>query len=47
MANAATIKPNLFLKLLEESEGVRVLRTFSGAWRGIFKTIAACYSDSQ
>jgi len=44
MANDATIKPNLFLKLLEESEGVRVLRTFAGAWRGIFKTMAACYS---
>ncbi|MBI2225935.1 MAG: TRAP transporter fused permease subunit [Betaproteobacteria bacterium] len=44
MANDATIKPNLFLKLLEESEGVRVLRTFSGVWRGIYKTLAAVYS---
>ena len=44
MANDAIIKPNLFLKLLEESEGVRVLRTFTGAWRGIFKTLAAVYS---
>ena len=44
MANDLTIKPNLFLRLLEEAEGVRVLRTFSGAWRGIFKTLAACYS---
>lgn len=44
MANETAIKPNLFLHLLEESEGVRVLRTFSGAWRGIFKTLAASYS---
>ncbi len=42
--NEAAIKPNLFLRLIEEAEGVRVLRTFSGAWRGIFKTVAACYS---
>lgn len=44
MAHDVTIKPNLFLRLLEEAEGVRVLRTFSGAWRGIFKTLAATYS---
>jgi len=44
MANDATIKPNLFLKLLEESEGVRLLRTFSGAWRSLYRTLAVVYS---
>lgn len=44
MANDAAIKPNLFLRLIEEAEGVRTVRTFSGAWHAIFKTTAACYS---
>jgi TRAP transporter 4TM/12TM fusion protein len=44
VTSKTAIKPNLFLRLLEEAEGVRALRTFSGAWRGIFKTMAACYS---
>ncbi|MBI4195091.1 MAG: TRAP transporter large permease subunit, partial [Betaproteobacteria bacterium] len=44
MANDATIKPSRFQRLLQESEGVRAIRTFSGAWHGIFKTVAAGYS---
>ena len=44
MANDATIKPSRFQRMLEESEGVRAIRTFSGAWHGIFKTVAAGYS---
>ncbi|MBI3937858.1 MAG: TRAP transporter fused permease subunit [Betaproteobacteria bacterium] len=44
MTHETAVKPNLFLRLIEESEGVRPLRTFTGAWRGIFKTMAACYS---
>lgn len=44
MTHETAVKPNLFLRLLEEAEGVRALRTFSGAWRAIFRTIAASYS---
>ncbi|MCC6532992.1 MAG: TRAP transporter fused permease subunit [Burkholderiales bacterium] len=44
MASETTVKPNLFLRLIEESEGVRALRTFTGAWKVIFKTLAASYS---
>ena len=44
MANEAVIKPNLFLRLLEEAEGVRRVRAFTGAWQVIFKVVAASYS---
>src|SRR3546814_1676989 len=44
MTKHATSKPNLFLRLLEESEGVRVLRTFPGGWNTAYRIIAACYS---
>lgn len=44
MAHDTSIKPNLFLRLIEESEGVRALRAFSGAWHVIFRTVAASYS---
>jgi TRAP transporter 4TM/12TM fusion protein len=42
--NEIAVKPNLFFRLLQEAEGARTLRVFSGAWRGIFKTLAASYS---
>ncbi|MBI3043701.1 MAG: TRAP transporter fused permease subunit [Betaproteobacteria bacterium] len=44
MTIEATIQPSRFQRLLQESEGVRAIRTFSGAWRGLFKTVAAGYS---
>jgi TRAP transporter 4TM/12TM fusion protein len=44
VANETVLKSNWFLRLLEESEGMRTLRSFTGAWRAIFKVLAAAYS---
>lgn len=40
----STIELNRFQRLLQEWEGARTLRTFSGAWLHIFKALAASYS---
>lgn len=44
MASDVTIQPGRFQRLIQDSEGVRATRAFSGAWHAIFKTIAAAYS---
>jgi TRAP-type uncharacterized transport system fused permease subunit len=44
VANETAIDSGRFLRLLHRMEGARALRTFSGAWAMIFKTLAASYS---
>lgn len=44
MADNAAVKPNLFLRLLEEAEGARRQRSFAPAWSALFKIVAAGYS---
>ena len=44
MSEQPAIELNRFQRLLQEWEGTRTLRTFSGAWLHIFKLLAASYS---
>ncbi len=44
MTTQESSKGKVFLKLLEEAEGARLRREFTGPWRWIFKSTAALYS---
>lgn len=44
MTAQAPVEGNFFLRLVEQAEGVRAVRSFSGAWQGLYRTLAACYS---
>lgn len=44
MAEVASMGLNRFQRLLQEWEGARAMRAFEGAWKHIFKALAASYS---